>query len=209
MFKFDEKELNEFEKDINDFTKSVNELNKLFTPKYFNEHIWPKVKLNIINYLKQNMEAIKEQPISDKWRDTKRELASRPISEYPRILMERGFPGFTTQRKGDQWLEIIKGGSENWVGTGTMEETILSQLDSNQGSVSVAGDEFIGNIDVDISGLNDLYPNDVDEKLMELSSGNMGIMRLVTEQQNEIYKMLMEDTVSLSEKLFGEKGGVK
>jgi len=172
----------------------------------FKDFSWPKIRKKLIEHLQRNMDFISHIPTSRRWRETKRTLMTHPVNMYPRILREAGYlqRGYTTQRRGDAWLPVMY--DDNWIATGTMHDTIVGGLKGNQGRVEGDDQRVRAEVEVDISGLNELYPNLVDAALMERTNDRVGIFRLFVWQQNEIFEMLIRETGNLSEELFGKKG---
>jgi hypothetical protein len=127
-----------------------------------------------------------------------------PVSEYPGILKKRGFAGFTTQRfVGGTWEKVIS--DDAFKATGVMDEVINQQLTPDNFSMQVSRGNILAELNVDVSDLIDEYPLIIDEKIMEISGGYAGLVRLYASQQNELINMLVTETSNISEEIFGKK----
>ena len=139
---------------------------------------------------------------SDQWKEFKSRMIGEPVDAYPMLFKQAGYGQFTTIRRiGGDWLPIID--DDDWRATGTMEEHLHDELDKGISHVLSAEDEFVAEIEVDVSTLEDEYPVMVDDKLMVASNGKIGLIRLLEWQEKEIFEMLVYETGNLSKELGG------
>ena len=55
MIEFNEKGFTDFAEDLKKLSVSIDNIERIFSPGYFGENIWPKLRVKIVEFLKENL----------------------------------------------------------------------------------------------------------------------------------------------------------
>jgi len=161
----------------------VGDLSKLF---------WARNRNLIADYLEHMMGFFEKVPVAEHWSRVKSELLGvTDQAEMEHILVANGFSREWMFRLtgSEQMFSVVN--DSNWYATGTMESVLFDAIHGGQSDTIVRGKDYADlSINADVSGLRDLYPNIVDEKLMERSGGSIGVMRIFVWQQKALFGKL-------------------